>query len=251
MSDLFGVDPAEPADVSFDAPVPRKRTKRNRKGGKKEAHAIGTASEVSTSAPPPRVGPLMSTPSTPMPTVSLFAPESSTSTGLVDGARENADIVSDVHASRKRTRGPGSKGARVRRNRKSPLKKTTPKSPVTYHVRNGQIVTLASEPAVPTIPPASQPEEEEAGQDAQMPPRIRHREGQENQALKTPLSSPANPSHPSPRSARLVKSSPNTAKEDAWSVIAKRGGTWPELPSVFSHWDVQVCFLMPRVLWVV
>ena len=210
-----------------DAPVPRKRTRRHRRGGKKEV----PASEVSTSAPPPRIEALMSTPSTPTPTVTLFIPECSTSTGPVDSARENEDMASDVPVSRKRSR------ARTRRNQR---RKATPKSPVTYHVRNGHLVTLASEPErsqAPSIPSASQPEEDD--QDAQMPPRIRHREGQE---AKTPLLSPANPSHPSPRSARL-KPSPSSTKEDAWTAIVKRGGTWPELPSLFSHWDVQVCVL--------
>ncbi|KAF8137266.1 hypothetical protein EV363DRAFT_655923 [Boletus edulis] len=51
------------------------------------------------------------------------------------------------------------------------------------------------------------------------------------------LSSPGKLSQPSSRSARLVKSSPS--KEDVLNAISRSGGTWPELPSVFSNWDIQ------------
>ena len=219
----FGVDAGERADMPSDAPVPRKRIRTKRHGRrKKEALAMSTAAEVSTSALPLFIGTVTPTPSASTPGVSWLAPECSTSNGLVDGTTENADMDRASELPRKRPKRRGGERARSRRDKRRKALQATPKPPVTYHVRNGQIVTLASEPEpesqAPATPSASQPEE-----DARTPTRMRHREGQENRAMKTPLSSPG-------------------AKEDAWSVISKRGGTWPEPPSTFSHWDVQVCF---------
>ena len=224
--------PAGRADVILDAPVPRKRTKKQSKGAS------------SASVPPPRVTAVASAPSAPMPTASSVPPACSISGGLPDSAGEHSDLTSHLPASRKRTKKPTERSeyARVHQAKPKRTQGSTERLSMTYHVRNGQIVTLASEPGPPSQVPATSSVSlpEEADQDTQTPDRIRHRKGQENQAIKTPLSSPAKPSHPSPRSVRFVNSSPT--KQDAWDAISRRARTWPELPSVFSHWDAQVCF---------
>ncbi|KAI9567594.1 hypothetical protein HD554DRAFT_2039595 [Boletus coccyginus] len=211
-SHSFAVHPAE---LIPDAPVPRKRAKRQSKGAGSASVPPSDVTAVAPSLPPAR----------------------SISSGLADSAREHSDMASHLPASRKRTKKPTERGeyARARQVKPKRTQKSTRRLPTTYHVRNGQIVTLASEPESPSQAPAtsSAPRLE----NMRTPDQVRHRKGQENQAIKTPLSSPAKPSHSSPRIVRFVNSSPT--KQDVWDAISRRARTWPELPSVFSHWDAQ------------
>lgn len=140
-------------------------------------------------------------------------------------------------ASRKKTKKDNKPSHGRRRSRKVKRGKAKEKSSARHHVRDGQIVTVSSEPEPgpesPATPSASQPEE------ADSPARTPHHKGQENRATKTPLSSsPKNSYH---ASSRRVTSSPT--KEDVWNTISRGTGIWPELPRVFSQWDVQVTFL--------
>ncbi|KAF8439020.1 hypothetical protein L210DRAFT_2240098 [Boletus edulis BED1] len=187
-----------------DVPIPRKRKKRQSEGGEKGVHAARVVSEVSEKLQPPRI----------------------------------RMVTSDLPTPRRRTK----KESERRQIKPQHAPNAKPKSSEKHHVRNGQIVAVASEPEprsqVPATPSASQPEK--ANQDAQTPTRTRHRKRQGDRAIKVELSSPGKLSQPSSRSARLVKSSPS--KEDVLNAISRSGGTWPELPSVFSNWDIQVCF---------
>lgn len=110
---------------------------------------------------------------------------------------------------------------------------------VTHHIRDGQIVAgPLMEPGSPA-PTAPTPSYSEVDEDARNPPRMRHRKGRENRATKAPLSSPAKSISSGSRNARQVKSS--STKEDVRKALSKSDGIWPEPPTVFSQWDVQVC----------
>lgn len=216
---------------------------------------------------PPRViGAGTSAPSTVTPIMSRLVPESSTSSGIADGAGEHPeDMASHLPVSGKGTKRQSKRGgkedhaartafehARVRPKKRKRALNAKPKSFVNHHIRNGQIVAvdpdqeLTPEPRSQVqalvVPSAPEPSvrAEEADQDSRTVSRICHRKGRDNQAVKAPLSSPAKPSHSSPRNACCVRSSPT--KEEVWNTISQTGGVWPELPSAFSHWDVQVCF---------
>lgn len=193
-----------------------------------------------------------------MPIVPRPALESSTSSGLVGNTGGRPDVTSCLTMSGKRMRKQSERGkeasehAHVRPKKRKRASKAKPNSLVKYHVRNGHIVALEPEPEptpelqshvrVPVTPSVSEPSvrSEEAAQESRMATQMCHRRGQENQAMKAPLSSPAISRHPSPRSSPCVKSSPT--KEDMWNtMLSQGGGTWPKLPSMFSHWDAQVC----------
>ena len=209
--------------------VPRKRKKKQDRG---VDHAGHTLSEVPETLEPPRIeAPSESS----TPSVSRLALESSN--GLVDRGGVEYPNTTTTSASRKKTKKDNEPAHGRRRSRKVKRGKAKEKSPARHHVRDGQIVTVSSEPEPgpesPTTPSASQPEE------ADSPARTPHHKGQENRAMKTPLSSlPKNLYH---ASSRRVTSSPT--KEDVWNTISRGTGIWPELPRVFSQWDVQVTFL--------
>ena len=221
--------------------------------GQEEAIPAGVRHEglrVSANVPPSRIAP-----STPTPTVPQLARENSTSSGPAADAGECPDAPLYAPVPRKRTKKPSECGkeahatrtahASIRRKNK-PKRAPKAKSPVKYHIWNGQIVSVELQPEPEPTPapqsrtPAPQPpiDTEEAAQALRSPARLRRRKGRENQAMKTSLSSPAR--HPNTRSPRFIKSSPT--KEDVWNTLCQDGREWPEPPTMFSHWDIQVCF---------
>ncbi|KAH0835864.1 hypothetical protein J3R83DRAFT_9738 [Lanmaoa asiatica] len=217
--------------------------------------------QISADVPPSRIGAVTAAPSTamPIPGVSRLAPESSTGSGLADGAGEHPEMTSHFPVSRKRMKKQSERGAyaaraasehaRNRQEKRRRAPKAKPKSLVKYHVRNGQIVPAepklgperALEPRLqaPVTPSLSDTtiHAAEADQNSTLTStRICHRKGREDQMMKTPLSSPAKSGHPTPHT-RSVKSPPTT--EEVCDKMSRLDGAWPELSSVFSHWDTQ------------
>ena len=165
---------------------------------------------------------------TPMPTLTVthLAPGRSTRDDAEARAEEpNSGLVDDSGLSRKRTRKESERGkprARVRHKKPKQGASVPPTIPVSTNVQVDQIVGIAAVELEPRSPASEIRPEEEADQDARMSTPIHQGEGRENWAMKSPLSSPT--------------------EEDVWEAISKDGGMWPDLPSLFRQWDVQVGF---------